>query len=53
MNFLGIDLSTQALKAIVVDRQLREVKSFQVGFDQDLPHYGYETLLIVVSSMPH
>ncbi|GAA6033055.1 hypothetical protein JCM8097_000121 [Rhodosporidiobolus ruineniae] len=37
--FLGLDLSTQALKAIILDTSLRTVGEFGVRFDEDLPRY--------------
>ncbi|KAI0031449.1 actin-like ATPase domain-containing protein [Vararia minispora EC-137] len=38
--FLGLDLSTQQLKAILVDEDSVVVHESAVGFDRDLPHYG-------------
>ena len=38
--FLGLDLSTQQLKALLVDEKAAVVHDFAVGFDKDLPHYG-------------
>jgi xylulokinase len=38
--FLGLDLSTQQLKAILVDEDSVVVHETSVGFDRDLPHYG-------------
>jgi xylulokinase len=39
--FLGFDLSTQSLKATVLDgTNLTVVKELSVNFDSDLPHYG-------------
>jgi xylulokinase len=39
--FLGFDLSTQSLKATVLDgRTLTVVKELSVNFDSELPHYG-------------
>uniref|UniRef100_A0A0C9RZ78 Xylulose kinase n=1 Tax=Wollemia nobilis TaxID=56998 RepID=A0A0C9RZ78_9CONI len=37
--FLGLDSSTQSLKATVLDRNLRIVCSETVHFDSELPHY--------------
>lgn len=37
--FLGFDSSTQSLKATVLDSNLNIVKSEQIHFDSDLPHY--------------
>ncbi|KAJ4827069.1 Xylulose kinase 2 [Turnera subulata] len=38
--FLGFDCSTQSLKATVLDSGLNVVKSEQIRFDSDLPHYN-------------
>ncbi|KZV74500.1 actin-like ATPase domain-containing protein [Peniophora sp. CONT] len=38
--FLGLDLSTQQLKAIVLDEDAALVHESAVNFDRDLPHYG-------------
>lgn len=38
--FLGFDLSTQQLKAIVVNSSASIVHESAVHFDTDLPHYG-------------
>lgn len=38
--FLGLDLSTQQLKAIVIAEDSQVVHDVAVGFDRDLPHYG-------------
>lgn len=38
--FLGLDLSTQQLKAIVLDEDAALVHECAVNFDRDLPHYG-------------
>ncbi|KAI5120255.1 hypothetical protein M0805_004591 [Coniferiporia weirii] len=38
--FLGLDLSTQQLKAIVVSEKGDVVHETAVGFDRDLPQYG-------------
>ncbi|KAH9042979.1 xylulose kinase-like protein [Lactarius hengduanensis] len=38
--FLGIDLSTQQLKALLIDEKAAVVHDFAVGYDKDLPHYG-------------
>lgn len=37
--FIGLDSSTQALKAIVVDAKLNIVQETRVGFEEDLPQY--------------
>lgn len=37
--FLGLDCSTQQLKAVVIDDRLRIRHEASVGFDNDLPHY--------------
>jgi len=38
--FLGLDLSTQQLKAVLIDEDSVVVSECAVGFDRDLPHYG-------------
>ncbi|GLH03124.1 Uncharacterized protein GBIM_09033 [Gryllus bimaculatus] len=38
-TFLGLDLSTQQWKAVVVDEDLHLVHETQVQFDKDLPEY--------------
>ncbi|CAN6352513.1 unnamed protein product [Urochloa humidicola] len=38
--FLGLDCSTQSLKATVLDAGLGVVATDSVHFDTDLPHYG-------------
>lgn len=38
--FLGLDLSTQQLKALLIDEKAAVVYDFTVGYDKDLPHYG-------------
>lgn len=40
--FLGLDLSTQQLKAIVITQDLNIVHESAVNFARDLPHYGTE-----------
>ncbi len=39
--FLGLDCSTQTLKATIIDSQLNELGSFEtiVQYDTDLPQY--------------
>ncbi|KAI8808382.1 hypothetical protein BJ742DRAFT_756660 [Cladochytrium replicatum] len=37
--YLGLDLSTQQLKATIIDSSLRIVHESSVHFDNDLPHY--------------
>lgn len=37
--YLGLDLSTQQLKGVIVDAQLRIQSETSVSFDVDLPHY--------------
>ena len=39
---LGLDCSTQSLKAVVVDERLAILCSEQVNYDADLPHFGTE-----------
>ncbi|EPQ56533.1 actin-like ATPase domain-containing protein [Gloeophyllum trabeum ATCC 11539] len=38
--FLGLDLSTQGLKAVLVDEEGSVVSEHAVNFDKDLPHFG-------------
>ncbi|TFK51820.1 actin-like ATPase domain-containing protein, partial [Heliocybe sulcata] len=38
--FLGLDLSTQGLKALLVDEEGLVVSEHAVNFDKDLPHFG-------------
>lgn len=38
--FLGLDSSTQSLKAVIIDRDLRVVYEDSLNFDADLPGYG-------------
>ncbi|KAJ1953430.1 hypothetical protein IWQ62_005993, partial [Dispira parvispora] len=38
--FLGLDLSTQQLKAVILNEYLVPVVHRAVHFDRDLPHYG-------------
>jgi len=40
--FLGLDCSTQTLKATIIDESLKELESFQcsVNYDTDLPHFN-------------
>lgn len=38
--FLGLDLSTQQLKAVVLSESLAVVHESAVRFDHDLPQYG-------------
>ncbi|OSX63987.1 hypothetical protein POSPLADRAFT_1136748 [Postia placenta MAD-698-R-SB12] len=38
--FLGLDLSTQGLKAILITEDSNVVHESAVHFDRDLPHYG-------------
>lgn len=38
--FLGLDASTQALKASLLDSDLTVLSELQVRFDRDLPHYN-------------
>nr|CDI52793.1 probable XKS1-xylulokinase [Melanopsichium pennsylvanicum 4] len=38
--FLGLDASTQALKASLLDIDLNVLSELEVRFDRDLPHYG-------------
>ncbi|KAJ9478000.1 Xylulose kinase [Pseudozyma hubeiensis] len=38
--FLGLDASTQALKASLLDADLNVLSELEVRFDRDLPHYN-------------
>lgn len=38
--FLGLDIATEACKAVVINPQLEVVHDACVQFDTDLPHYG-------------
>ena len=38
--FLGLDLSTQGLKAVLIDEEGTLVHESSVNFDRDLPSYG-------------
>ncbi len=38
--FLGLDASTQALKASLLDSDLNVLSELEVRFDRDLPHYN-------------
>jgi xylulokinase len=38
--FLGLDLSTQQLKAILLSQDSTVVHETSVHFDRDLPHFG-------------
>ena len=38
--FLGLDLSTQQLKALLIDEKAIVVHDLAVGYDRDLPQYG-------------
>ena len=38
--FLGLDLSSQALKASLLDARLRGIDEVAVRFDEDLPQFG-------------
>ena len=39
-TFLGLDLSTQQLKVIAVDNELRITHEEVVNFDKDMPEFG-------------
>ena len=41
-TFLGLDLSTQGLKAVIIDSDLSIVFETAVNFDKDLPEFGTE-----------
>ena len=38
--FLGLDLSTQQLKAMIIDNASTILHEASVHFDRDLPHHG-------------
>jgi len=38
--FLGLDLSTRQLKALLIDEKAVVIHDFLVGYDSDLPQYG-------------
>lgn len=38
--YLGLDLSTQQLKGLITDEDLKVVANYNVEFDVDLPHYN-------------
>ena len=38
--FLGLDLSTQGLKAVIIAEDSQVVHESAVNFDRELPHYG-------------
>ncbi|XP_065839461.1 xylulose kinase-like [Oscarella lobularis] len=38
-RYLGLDFSTQQIKAVALDNDLREVYSSAIGFDRDLPEF--------------
>jgi xylulokinase len=38
--FLGLDLSTQQLKAILLNKDSKAIHQIAVHFDRDLPHHG-------------
>jgi xylulokinase len=40
--FLGLDSSTQGLKATALNEQMEVVFNTQINFDADLPHFGTE-----------
>ena len=39
-HFLGFDLSTQQLKALIIDSELNVIQEASVHFDNDLPEFG-------------
>jgi xylulokinase len=45
--FIGLDNSTQALKAVVVDVDLQTVYEYRLDFSQDLPHYKTKSGVII------
>ena len=38
--FLGFDLSTQSLKAVLLDTNGTVLKEASLNFDEELPHYA-------------
>lgn len=38
--FLGLDLSTQQLKVLLIDEKAVVVNDFAISYDRDLPQYG-------------
>ena len=48
--FLGLDCSTQQLKAVVIDHSLRIQSEMSVAFDRDLSHYGTKNGVLVQGS---
>ena len=38
--FLGLDLSTQGLKAVIIAEDSQVVHESAVNFDRELPHFG-------------
>ncbi len=40
--YLGLDASTQSLKALIIDSELNIHSEFTVNFDRDLPRFGTE-----------
>lgn len=45
--FLGLDSSTQTLKAVAIDEHLKEVYTTFVNFDTELSHFGTYPYYIV------
>jgi xylulokinase len=41
-TFLGLDLSTQGLKAVIIDSNLSVIFETTINFDKDLPEFGTE-----------
>lgn len=37
--FLGVDLGTQSLKAILISNELKVLHAYNINFDNELPHY--------------
>lgn len=45
--YLGLDCSTQALKAVLTTSSLRVISEYRVDFSKDLPHYGTKSGVLV------
>jgi xylulokinase len=45
--YLGLDCSTQALKAVLTTASLQVISEYRVDFSKDLPHYGTKSGVLV------
>jgi xylulokinase len=45
--FLGLDCSTQALKAVLTTSSLRVISEYRVDFSKDMPQYGTKSGVLV------